>query len=78
MIDTDQFSTLELKNNGPVVANGNNEHGQCDLQDWTNILYVIADFDLTIGVKTDGTLVVAGKTEYLPDLSGWTGLKVTN
>ena len=54
------FHTVGLKSDGTVVAIGRNECGECDIDDWQNIIDVNAGFDLTVGLKSDGTLVAAG------------------
>lgn len=54
------FHTVGLKSNGTVVAIGRNEFGECDIDDWQNIIDVNAGFDLTVGLKSDGTVVAAG------------------
>lgn len=54
------FHTVGLKSDGTVVAIGRNECGECDIDDWQNIIDVNAGFDLTVGLKSDGTVVAAG------------------
>lgn len=49
-----------LRKDGTVVAVGNNEYGQCDVEGWTDIVKLTASGDYTIGMKSDGTLVATG------------------
>lgn len=66
------FHTVGLKSNGTVVAIGRNEFGECDIDDWQNIIDVNAGFDLTVGLKSDGTVVAAGYNEDgQRDVSEW-------
>ena len=52
-------STVGLKADGTVVAVGDNEYGQCDVSDWTDIVAISVD-DHTVGLKKDGTVVAVG------------------
>lgn len=66
------FHTVGLKSDGTVVAIGRNEFGECDIDDWQNIIDVNAGFDLTVGLKSDGTVVAAGYNEDgQRDVSEW-------
>ena len=56
-----------LKDDGTVVAAGDNSCGQCDVGDWTDIVMVAASNTYTLGLKSDGSLVAAGKTDNLSD-----------
>jgi hypothetical protein len=53
-----------------VVAVGDNEYEQCEVDDWTDIIQISAGGD-TVGLKSDGT-VVTTSTDY--DVSGWTNI----
>lgn len=55
--------TIALKNDGTVVAIGNNEFGQCNVKDWKDIAAVSAGYRHTAGLKKDGTVVVIGNNE---------------
>ena len=68
-----------LKADGTVVAAGLNDHGQCDVSDWMNIIAISAGYDYTIGLKTDGTVVAVGDNEYGQcNVSDWTDIKLPN
>lgn len=49
-----------IKSNGSVIAIGKNTSGQCDVKNWSNIVSVAAGKNCTVGLKSDGTIVVAG------------------
>lgn len=51
-----------LKKDGTVLACGENDFGQCNVSTWTDIVSIQAvdSCDLTVGVKSDGSVVVAG------------------
>jgi hypothetical protein len=52
--------TAGLKADGTVIAIGDNSHGQCDTDDWQDIIAVAVDGMQTFGLKSDGTIVAAG------------------
>jgi hypothetical protein len=52
-----------------VVATGNNEYGQCNVGNWTNIVQVAAGWYHTVGLKSDGTVVAVGDNPRDPVLS---------
>ena len=51
---------VALHEDGTVSAFGNNEFGQCDVADWTDIVEIDVGTCHTIGRKSDGTLVATG------------------
>lgn len=48
-----------LRYDGTVVAAGNNSTGQCDTDLWTDIIDVAAGEGFTVGLKSDGKVVIA-------------------
>ncbi len=46
-----------LRNDGTVVAVGDNEYGQCNVDDWDNIVAISAGDWHTVGLKADGTVI---------------------
>ena len=67
--------TVGLKSDGTVVAAGRNDHGQCNVGGWTNIIQVAAGYSHTVGLKADGTVVAVGDNTYGQcDVGGWTGI----
>lgn len=66
-----------LMSNGTVVATGNNEYGQCNVETWTDIVAIGVGWYHTLGVKSDGTVVTAGRNEYgACDVSDWTDIQI--
>ena len=53
--------TVGLKADGTVVAAGSNASGQCEVEDLTDIVFVTANDNCTLGIRSDGTLAVAGE-----------------
>ena len=51
------WHTVGLKSDGTVVAVGQNDSGQLNVGDWSNIVQVAADAAHTVGLKSDGTVV---------------------
>ena len=56
--------TAALKTDGTVIAVGNNDDGQCDVSDWTDIVAISARSSQTVGLKADGTVVAVGEGSY--------------
>ena len=67
--------TVGLKEDGTVIAVGNNYDGQCNVSNWTNIVAVSAGWKHTVGLKEDGTVVAVGdNSEDQCDVSDWTNI----
>ena len=66
--------TVALKADGTVVAAGDNEFGQCNVSDWTDIVAVTGCIP-AIGLRRDGTVVATGEsTEGQCDVGIWTDI----
>ena len=66
------WHTVGLKANGTVVAMGYNDYGQCDVDDWTDIVAISAGGYYTVGLKADGTVVAVGdNTDGQCEVSDW-------
>ena len=64
--------TVGVKSDGTVVAAGLNKDGQCDVQNWKNIVAVYTGYRRTIGLKSDGTVVAAGNNfDCQCDVDDW-------
>lgn len=74
-----------LKNDGTVVSAyqpgrydskthvtyyGGNDYGESDVSTWTDIVDICSGFNVTIGLKKDGTLVFAGSSDWF-DPAQW-------
>ena len=67
---------LGLKADGSVMALGSNRFGQCEVSDWKDIVFITAQLGTAaIGVRADGTVVIAGETEFAGEIEGWTDIK---
>ncbi|GED54975.1 hypothetical protein BBO01nite_42160 [Brevibacillus borstelensis] len=74
---TGNAHTIRLKADGTVAAVGWNEHGQCNVSGWRDIVAVAAGCAHTIGLKTDGTVVAVGNNQYGQcDVSGWRDIRL--
>lgn len=49
-----------LKDDGTVVAVGDNDYGQCNVQGWKNIVSIDAGNYHVVGLRADGTVVATG------------------
>lgn len=56
-IATGSFHTLAIRENGTVIATGDNRAGQCNVSNWKDIVAVAADAFHSVGLKSDGTVV---------------------
>ena len=70
-VSLDILGTIAVKADGTVVATGENEYGQFDVSDWNNILSVASAYSSSIGLRTDGTVLVAGIES---EASQWTDI----
>ena len=52
-----------LKNDGTVVAAGDNSFGQCNVSNWKNVIAISARSNQTVALLSDGTVVETG-TRY--------------
>ena len=67
--------TVGVKSDGTVVAVGSNAYGQCDVEDWTDIIAVSAESNYTVGLKSDGTLMATGYNDYGQcNIEDWTDI----
>jgi hypothetical protein len=55
--------TVGIRPDGTVVATGNNDDGQCNVDGWTDIWHVAAGFSHTVGLEEDGTVVATGNND---------------
>ena len=64
--------TVGLKQDGTVLATGDNSRGQCDVSNWTDIIQVAAGAMHTVGLRLDGTVVAVGDNTFGEcEVSGW-------
>ena len=49
-----------LKDDGTVIAVGDNDYGQCNVNSWKNIVSIDAGNYHVVGLKSDGTVVATG------------------
>ena len=57
---------------------GNNTYGTCNVTGWTDIVQFVPDWFNTVGLKSDGTLIVAGaagNTSGMYDVGDWIDIK---
>ncbi|RDU24144.1 RCC1 domain-containing protein [Anaerosacchariphilus polymeriproducens] len=54
------FHMLGVKADGTTYSWGENKYGECNTQDWTNVVAVSAGAYISVGLKSDGTVVATG------------------
>lgn len=69
-ISTSHDHILFCMQDGTVTARGENEDGECDTEEWTNVVAVAAGHGSSFGVRTDGTVLYAGN-ERLENVEYW-------
>jgi len=70
--------TVGLKSNGTVVSTESWASGEeINVSGWRNIVAVSASRSYTLGLRSDGTVVIAGDiwSDYL-DFSDWYDIKI--
>lgn len=70
---------IGLKSDGTVVAKGYNSNGQCDVEEWTDIIDVItykgAGQYYTVGLKRNGSIIsTVDSNGYISALTDWTDM----
>ena len=65
------YHTVGLKTNGTVLAVKSGDYGQCDVDDWRNIVAIDAEDTYTVGLKSDGTVVAAGSDYFQEQVAEW-------
>lgn len=53
--------TVGLKKDGTVVAIGDNSYGQCEVEDWTDIVAIDTGDWYTVGVTSTGKVLITGQ-----------------
>lgn len=64
--------TVGLRTDGTVVTAGSNHDGQCDVDEWKDIVAISAGNYHTVGLRADGTVVATGLNDHGQcDVSQW-------
>lgn len=62
-ISAGAYHTVGLRSDGTVIAVGDRSFGQCNVEDWTDVIAISASFDHTVGLRSDGTVLAVGSNE---------------
>lgn len=74
-IAVSDFHSVAVLTDGTVLATGSNEFGQCNVNNWTDIIAVEASDEHTIGLKSDGTVLASGSNEFGQcNVGDWTNI----
>ena len=69
--------TVGLKNDGTVVAIGDNSRNQCNVSDWRDTIAVAAGGYHTVGLRSNGTVLAIGSNAIGQcNVSNWTNIAV--
>ena len=63
-IDASGDTIVGVKNDGTVLAVGDDTYGQCDVSDWADIVSVALGPSHTVGLRSDGTVVAIGHNDF--------------
>jgi hypothetical protein len=75
MVAAGEYHTVGLKADGTVIAVGDNDDGQCDVGNWTDIIQIAAGYGHTVGLKSDGSVVAVGDNyRGRCDVDDWTDI----
>jgi len=66
---------LGLKSDGTAIAIGENEFGQCNVENWKNIASVVASTEYSIGIGEDGDISYSGEIGDLKEIDNWSNIK---
>lgn len=67
------YHSLYLQPSGTVVAAGYDAEGRCNVSSWDGIVKIAAG-GASLGLRFDGTVMLAGGAEQGMDVSRWTGI----
>lgn len=71
-VEGENGHTVGLKNTGKVVAIGDNGKGQCDVDEWEDIIAISAGAFHTVGLSKDGKVVTTQKdSDILKEVNEW-------
>ncbi|MEH7745306.1 Ig-like domain-containing protein, partial [Neobacillus drentensis] len=72
MVDSNDYFTFVLKENGQVLPLGSSNNEQLEVKNWDNIKSISAGYEHVVGLKEDGTVLAAGTNNYGElDVSSW-------
>jgi tetratricopeptide (TPR) repeat protein len=63
--------SVAIKSDGTVIAIGDNEYNQCNVDSWRNIVAISAGGYHTVGLKSNGTVVITGGFGMSSPISYW-------
>ena len=61
VISVSEGHAVGITTDGAVIALGDNNYGQCDVDDWQGTVDVSAGYHYTVGLKADGSVVAVGE-----------------
>ena len=63
IVDVGFFHTVALRNDGTVLACGDDSFGQCEVERWRNVKAVCAGAYHTVALFSDGTVAAIGRSD---------------
>ena len=74
MVAAGDWHIISLRDDGTVLAAGNNDYGQCDVNGWTDVEAVYACDSVSAGLTADGSVYLAGSETLKEGVSSWTDI----
>lgn len=67
--------TIAIDGYGFINAYGDNSYGQCNVENWTDIVSLAAGEGHSVGLRSDGTVVAVGNNDYGQcNVQNWTDI----
>ena len=67
--------TIGIRSDYSAIATGLNDHGECNVNTWNEVVAVASGDHHTIGLKKDGTVVATGRNDQKQcSVDGWTNI----
>ena len=72
LVSSGYSHVVALRADGTVLACGDNQHGECNVSSWRNMVAVAAGFQFTVGLQGNGTVLAVGnKRDGCCDANRW-------
>lgn len=71
------YHSIAMRSDGTVVATGQNTVGQCNVNDWQDMVFIAARGELSMGVTRQGGVKATGLMESnMSNALAWTGIRM--
>ena len=75
MVAAGKKHSVGLRSDGTLISTGNNENGQCNVDDWEKIIHIDASDTMTVGASWEGKAYSTSLDETLQSqIAAWTDI----